>query len=72
MAKRLYQWLLDATAGAPLPFVLALVLLAFVLVNVARVCRTHYLHRLVLNHVFNSVMLMHSSGALHRLLYSSP
>ena len=37
MADNVYKWLLDATAGAPLPFVLALLVASFIVVKAATV-----------------------------------
>lgn len=37
MADGAYKWILDATAGAPLPFVLILLALSFALVQLATV-----------------------------------
>jgi hypothetical protein len=37
MADNVYKWILDATAGAPLPFVLVLLAASFVLVKAATV-----------------------------------
>jgi hypothetical protein len=37
MADNVYKWLLDATAGAPLPFVLTLLAATFVVVKAATV-----------------------------------
>jgi hypothetical protein len=37
MADNVYKWLLDATAGAPLPFVFALLAVTFIVVKAATV-----------------------------------
>jgi hypothetical protein len=37
MADNVYKWILDATAGAPLPFVLILLVASFILVKAATV-----------------------------------